>query len=106
MVADPLTLQYILANSSIFPLTPALLNVVDFIYGNRSFLSSGVDGSLCLSICSFASERRAANTHKNLRTAFNAGFSAAAVRTYEPVIEGAAQMVNIRLLRLLVASSN
>ncbi|KAJ7160460.1 cytochrome P450 [Mycena filopes] len=71
MVSDPVALQYIL-NSHSFKVAPRLENMFHLLYGPKSL------------VCANAEE------HKSLRAAMNVGFTAAAVRSYQPIFEKAA----------------
>ncbi|KAJ6451241.1 cytochrome P450 [Mycena vitilis] len=72
MISDPVALQYIL-NSPDVAIGPDLANAVRLLFGEKC--SMGVDNE----------------AHKRLRVALNAGFTAAAVRSYLDVIEQAAR---------------
>ncbi|KAJ7124219.1 cytochrome P450 [Mycena epipterygia] len=78
MIADPLALQYIL-NSPHFEHSPLLDHLIDLLYGMDSV--SGLKGE----------------AHRRLRAALNRGFSASAVRSYQPVFEKVAQAITARL---------
>ncbi|KAJ7304883.1 cytochrome P450 [Mycena albidolilacea] len=74
MVADPLTLQYIL-NSPKFGRAPILDNTANLLFGERSVITAS------------------GSEHRRLRSALNMGFTAAAVRGYEPVFKKVAEMI-------------
>ncbi|KAJ7113163.1 cytochrome P450 [Mycena epipterygia] len=78
MVADPLALQYIL-NSPHFEHSPLLQHLLDLIHEK--------DSVICLK-----GER-----HRRVRAALNPGFSASAVRGYQPVFEKVAQTITAQL---------
>ncbi|KAJ7156712.1 cytochrome P450 [Mycena filopes] len=71
MVSDPVALQHIL-NSPHFKVAPRLEIMFHLLYGPKSL------------VCANAEE------HKSLRAAMNVGFTAAAVRSYQPILEKAA----------------
>ncbi|KAJ7090666.1 cytochrome P450 [Mycena epipterygia] len=75
MVADPLALQYIL-NTPNFEHSPLLEQWLDLLCGMDSVIV--VKGE----------------AHRRLRAALNPGFSASAVRSYQPVFERVAQTVS------------
>ncbi|KAJ6548578.1 cytochrome P450, partial [Mycena capillaripes] len=68
MVSDAGALQYIL-NSPHFALSYTLQNMVGLLFGHQSL------------------EAIRADIHKRLRNEFNIGFTAAAVRSYQPIFE-------------------
>ncbi|KAF7378481.1 Cytochrome P450 [Mycena sanguinolenta] len=78
MISDPVALQYIV-NSTKFGQGPVLENVVNMLFGKKSLVV--VKGG----------------AHKRLRGAMNMGFTAAAVRTYQPVLLRAVQELSERL---------
>ncbi|KAJ7870890.1 cytochrome P450 [Mycena leptocephala] len=75
MVADPVALQYVL-NSPKFCRAPITDNIVFLLFGEKSvFTARG-------------------NEHRRLRSALNVGFTAAAVRSYQPVFRKVAEMIS------------
>ncbi|KAF7358688.1 Cytochrome P450 [Mycena sanguinolenta] len=78
MVSDPLAIQYIL-NSSHFPLPAFGQNMVSLIFGEHTMI--GLRGQ----------------THKRIRNEFNVGFTAPAVRNYQPIFEKFAQAITQQL---------
>ncbi|KAJ7025659.1 cytochrome P450 [Mycena alexandri] len=74
MVADPLALQYIL-NSPKFGRAPILDNMASLLFGERSVITAS------------------GSEHRRLRSALNVGFTAAAVRGYEPVFKRVAEKI-------------
>ncbi|KAJ7106642.1 cytochrome P450 [Mycena epipterygia] len=78
MVADPLALQFIL-NTPNFEHSPLLQQVVDLMFG--------MDSVICLK----------GEGHRRVRAALNPGFSASAVRGYQPVFEKVAQTITAQL---------
>ncbi|KAF7358691.1 Cytochrome P450 [Mycena sanguinolenta] len=78
MVADPMALQYIL-NSPHFALSSLMQNMIDLVFGEHSLI--GLRGQ----------------THKRIRNEFNIGFTAAAVRDYQPIFEKFAQATSQQL---------
>ncbi|KAJ7362526.1 cytochrome P450 [Mycena albidolilacea] len=74
MVADPLALQYIL-NGSAFERSGMLNVMVDLIFGEKSVVASK------------------GNEHRRLRAALNVGFTATAVRRYQPIFEKMAETI-------------
>ncbi|KAJ7442359.1 cytochrome P450 [Mycena galericulata] len=78
MVSDPLAVQYIL-KSAHFGHDPVLKNVLNILTGKTSVLS--LEGEM----------------HRRVRTALNVGFTASAVRNYQPLFEKAAQGVTEQL---------
>jgi len=78
MVADPLALKYIL-NSPHFEHSPLVDHLIDLMFGMDSVI--GLKGE----------------AHRRLRSALNPGFSASAVRSYQPVFEKVAQAITARL---------
>ncbi|KAJ7442380.1 cytochrome P450 [Mycena galericulata] len=78
MVSDPLALQYILKSAD-FGHDPVQKNVINILFGKTSVL--GLEGE----------------THRRVRTALNIGFTASAVRNYQPLFEKAAQKVSEQL---------
>ncbi|KAF7349931.1 Cytochrome P450 [Mycena venus] len=74
MVADPLALQYIL-NSPKFGRAPILDNTASLLFGERSVITAS------------------GSEHRRLRSALNVGFTAAAVRGYEPVFKKVAEKI-------------
>ncbi|KAJ6571211.1 cytochrome P450, partial [Mycena capillaripes] len=74
MVSDPGALQYIL-NSPIFWRAPIFEGTVNLLLGGKSVIAARGD------------------EHRRLRSALNVGFTAVAVRNYEPVFQKVAAMV-------------
>ncbi|KAJ6527421.1 cytochrome P450 [Mycena capillaripes] len=87
MVSDPLAFQYIL-NSAQFVHGPISENFVHLLYGKRSV--SAVRG----------------DTHKRLRAALNTGFTAAAVKNYQPIFQKMAQALTEQLEQSSASSIN
>ncbi|KAJ7103858.1 cytochrome P450, partial [Mycena epipterygia] len=78
MVSDPIAFQYIV-NSPHFKPGPVLESMSTWLFGEKSVtLLQG-------------------ETHRRLRAALNAGFTANAVRRYQPVFEKVAQMITAQL---------
>jgi cytochrome P450 len=92
MVSDALAMQYIL-NSGHFELTPLLQNVVSLVFGDGSLL--GLRGKAHGDIRILCSDDAIGQMHKRIRNEWNIGFSAAAVRSYQPIFEKVAQTVRI-----------
>ncbi|KAJ7920916.1 cytochrome P450 [Mycena leptocephala] len=78
MVSDALAMQYIL-NSGHFALSPFLQNMGGLVYGDGNLF--GLRGQM----------------HKRIRNEWNIGFSAAAVRSYQPIFEKVAQTISQEL---------
>ncbi|KAJ7091293.1 cytochrome P450 [Mycena crocata] len=78
MVSDPLALQYIL-NGPQFIHAPVVETSIDLLYGSESVIA--LHGE----------------PHRRLRAAMNVGFSAAAVREYQPMFEKVAQALSEQL---------
>ncbi|KAJ7249787.1 cytochrome P450 [Mycena haematopus] len=78
MVSDPLAVQYIV-NSSHFSLSPGLQTMAGMVLGDNSML--GLRGQ----------------AHKRIRNEFNIGFTAAAVRNYQPIFEKLAHAISQQL---------
>ncbi|KAJ7445501.1 cytochrome P450 [Mycena galericulata] len=78
MVSDPLALQYIL-NSAHFDHAPVMKNLFNILYGKTSVVA--LEGEM----------------HRRVRTPLNNGFTASAVRNYQPLFEKAAQKVTEQL---------
>ncbi|KAJ6457597.1 cytochrome P450 [Mycena sanguinolenta] len=78
MISDPVALQHII-NSPHFEHGPLLENVIDMLFGKKSLVSAKGE------------------PHKRLRAAMNTGFSASAVRSYQPFLLRAAQELSERL---------
>ncbi|KAJ7660096.1 hypothetical protein DFH06DRAFT_1193763 [Mycena polygramma] len=76
MVSDPAALQYLL-NSPHIAISPVLKNMVGLVLGEKSLM--GISGPI----------------HKRLRTGFNVGFTAAAVRDFQLVFEKQAHAVTV-----------
>ncbi|KAJ7824151.1 hypothetical protein B0H13DRAFT_1658709, partial [Mycena leptocephala] len=89
MVSDALAMQYIL-NSGHFAMAP-LQNVVSLLYGDGRLLS--LRGKTHADICILCSDDAIREIHKRIRNEWNIGFSAAAVRSYQPIFEKVAQTV-------------
>ncbi|KAJ6546674.1 cytochrome P450 [Mycena vulgaris] len=87
MVSDPLAFQYIL-NSAQFVHGPIIENFVHLLYGKRSV--SAVRG----------------DSHKRLRAALNTGFTAGAVKNYQPIFEKVAQALTEQLEQSSASSIN
>ncbi|KAJ6557025.1 cytochrome P450 [Mycena vulgaris] len=87
MVSDPLAFQYVL-NSEQFVHGPIMENFVHLLYGKSSL--SAVRG----------------DTHKRLRAALNTGFSAGAVKNYQPIFEKMAQTLTEQLEQSSASSIN
>ncbi|KAJ7804517.1 hypothetical protein B0H14DRAFT_3486098 [Mycena olivaceomarginata] len=78
VVADPLALQYILGSSA-FGRVGMLYVILNLLYRERSVI--GAQGA----------------EHQRIRTALNAGFTATAVREYEPVFQKVAESISKKL---------
>ncbi|KAJ7255092.1 cytochrome P450 [Mycena haematopus] len=78
MISDPVALQHII-NSPHFEHGPLLENVIDMLFGKKSLVATRGEA------------------HKRLRGALNMGFTATAVRSYQPVLVRAAQELSERL---------
>ncbi|KAJ7139265.1 hypothetical protein C8R44DRAFT_727363 [Mycena epipterygia] len=78
VVADPLALQYIL-NTPHFEHSPLVEYMIDLVYGMDSVV--GLKGE----------------AHRRVRAGVNLGFSASAVRGYQPVFEKVAQAITASL---------
>ncbi|KAJ7097407.1 cytochrome P450 [Mycena epipterygia] len=87
MVSDPISLQYIV-NSPYFELAPLLENMMNLVYGRKCVL--GLKGE----------------PHRRLRAALNVGFTASAVRTYQPILEKVAQTLTEQLETASGTSTN
>ncbi|KAJ7362513.1 cytochrome P450 [Mycena albidolilacea] len=87
MVADPLALQYIL-NSPVFGRTGAVNVMVDLVFGKKSVIGAQD------------------NEHRRLRAGLNIGFTATAVRNYQPVFERVAETIAEELDNHPAASIN
>ncbi|KAJ7926961.1 cytochrome P450 [Mycena leptocephala] len=94
MVSDPLALQYIL-NSGHFALSPVLQNMVGLVFGDGSLM--GIRGKVHADVRLPGSEDATGQMHRRIRNEFNIGFSAAAVRTYQPIFEKVAQAISQEL---------
>ncbi|KAJ7512872.1 cytochrome P450 [Mycena galericulata] len=78
MVSDPLALQHIL-NSGEFEFAPIFDTLFRWLFGERNMaVLKGKE-------------------HRNLRTAWNAAFTAGAVRQYQPILEKVAQGISEKL---------
>ncbi|KAJ6527707.1 cytochrome P450 [Mycena capillaripes] len=75
MVADPVALQYVL-NSSKFCRAPITDNMGTLLFGQKSVIIAK------------------GNEHRRLRSALNVGFTAAAVRSYQPIFKKVAEMIS------------
>ncbi|KAJ6536352.1 cytochrome P450 [Mycena capillaripes] len=75
MVADPLALQFLL-NSPTVTRSPNSDNTAELMFGEKSVITAR------------------GNEHRRLRAAMNPGFTAAAVRNYQPMLKKAAEMVS------------
>ncbi|KAJ7480993.1 cytochrome P450 [Mycena latifolia] len=80
MVADPGGLQYLI-NSPHFVHAPVPENVVNMLFGEKSVLGVRIGGK----------------EHRKLKSALNVGFTAAAVRSYQPVFEKVARIITEQL---------
>ncbi|KAJ6562234.1 cytochrome P450 [Mycena capillaripes] len=78
IISDPLALQYIL-NSAHFGHGPTLENAVHLLFDENCLMAA------------------TGETHKRYRAAMNVGFTAAAVRNYQPVFERVALTMTDRL---------
>ncbi|KAJ7890169.1 cytochrome P450 [Mycena olivaceomarginata] len=87
MVADPLALQYIL-NSPAFWRAGTLNVMVDLVFGKKSVIGAQD------------------NEHRRLRAGLNIGFTATAVRNYQPVFERVAETIAEELDNHPAASIN
>ncbi|KAJ7704001.1 cytochrome P450 [Mycena rosella] len=87
MVSDPVALQYLI-NSPSFSHGPVPENVVNLLFGKKSVL--GLKGE----------------EHRRIRAALNVGFTAAAVRSYQPVFEKVARMITEQLERTSASSTD
>jgi hypothetical protein len=94
MVSDVLAMQYILSSGH-FALSPLLQNMVSLLYGdgNIGCLRGKADADKRI-LCSDDAIGQS-QMHKRIRNEFNIGFSAAAVRSYQPIFEKVAQTVRI-----------
>ncbi|KAJ7692718.1 cytochrome P450 [Mycena rosella] len=78
MISDPLALQHIL-NSGEFEFAPIFDTLFRWLFGERNMaVLKGEE-------------------HRNLRTAWNAAFTAGAVRQYQPILEKVAQGISEKL---------
>jgi cytochrome P450 len=94
MISDPGALQHILSNPHKFKLGLNLEILVSLVYGEGSVICvSGTCSTLQRTSLDVLVGVFSGENHKRLRAALNTGFSAAAVRTYLPVFEKAAQKV-------------
>ncbi|KAJ6467372.1 cytochrome P450 [Mycena sanguinolenta] len=80
MISDPVAIQYIL-NTPHFEHGPVLENVIDMLFGEKSLVAAKGE------------------THRRLRSAMNAGFTAGGVRGFQPVLLRAVQELSERLER-------
>ncbi|KAJ6554167.1 cytochrome P450 [Mycena capillaripes] len=87
MVSDPGALQYIL-NSPIFCKAPVLEGLTHLLFGGKSVIAARGD------------------EHRRLRSALNVGFTAAAVRNYEPVFQEVATTISERFEESSGVSTN
>jgi cytochrome P450 len=92
MISDALAMQYIL-NSGHFALAPLLQNMGDLLYGDGNLF--GLRGKPHADIRTLCSDDAIGQIHKRIRNEWNIGFSAAAVRSYQPIFEKVAQAVRI-----------
>jgi hypothetical protein len=96
MVSDPGSLKYIL-NSPHFEYGPALANIVPILHGEKSVAAA--KGKLSYThvydMHMEGSDFVTGEYRKKIRAALNVGFTAAAVRSYRPVFEKAAQAVRL-----------
>ncbi|KAJ6557041.1 cytochrome P450 [Mycena vulgaris] len=95
MISDPLAFQYIL-NSAQFAHGPIIENFVHLLYGKRS-LSAYWDVDC---------DNTIGDTHKRLRAALNTGFSAGAVKNYQPIFEKMAQALTEQVEQSSASSIN
>ncbi|KAJ6489896.1 cytochrome P450 [Mycena sanguinolenta] len=87
MVADPLALQYIV-NSPSFYRSPTKDNIAYLLFGERSVITA------------------TGHEHRRLRTALNVGFTTAAVRSYHPAFQKAAEMISDELDKLSATATD
>ncbi|KAJ6571230.1 cytochrome P450 [Mycena capillaripes] len=87
MVSDPGALQYIL-NSPTFCRAPVLDGLIKLAFGGKSVIAARGD------------------EHRRLRSALNVGFTAAAVRNYEPVFQKVAVRVSEQFEKSSGVSTN
>jgi len=87
MVADPLALQHIL-NSPMFVRGGMLAVLMNLLFEDKSVINVKGD------------------EHRRIRGALNVGFTAAAVRKYQPVFEKAAETISEQLEILQATSTN
>ncbi|KAJ6467433.1 cytochrome P450, partial [Mycena sanguinolenta] len=80
MISDPVAIQYIL-NTPHFEHGPVLENVIDMLFGEKSLVAAKGE------------------PHRRLRSAMNTGFTAGAVRGFQPVLLRAVQELSERLER-------
>jgi cytochrome P450 len=92
MVSDPLALQHILNNGE-FEFAPIFDTLFRWLFGERNMaVLKGVLQSTTIYYLCYRSS--AGNEHRSLRTAWNAAFTAGAVRQYQPILEKVAQGVS------------
>ncbi|KAJ7232293.1 cytochrome P450 [Mycena rebaudengoi] len=77
LVADPVALQYVLNNPK-FCRAPIPDNMGILLFGQKSVLIAR------------------GNEHRRLRSALNVGFTAAAVRSYQPIFKKVAEMISVQ----------
>ncbi|KAJ7926966.1 cytochrome P450 [Mycena leptocephala] len=87
MVADPVALQHML-NSPMFVRGGMLAVLMDLVYGEKSVVNAKGD------------------EHRRIRGALNVGFTASAVRKYQPVFEKAAETISEQLENSPATSTN
>ncbi|KAJ7479482.1 cytochrome P450 [Mycena latifolia] len=87
MVSDPLAMQYIL-NSPQFYRSPIRDTLAYFLFGSGSVMTAKGD------------------EHRRLRAALNVGFSAAAVRGYQPVFQKVAEMISGQMEQSMAEATN
>jgi cytochrome P450 len=95
MVSDPAGMQYIL-NSPHFSIAPTLQTLADMLYGEKSVI--GNKGTSLLHLLNWghrpSQHRFTTGDHRRLKTALKVGFTAAAVRSYQPIFQKVAQTVS------------
>jgi cytochrome P450 len=90
MVADPVALQYVL-NSPKFCRAPITDNIAFLLFGEKSVFTAR--GKFFAQEYWWYIDLCLGNEHRRLRSALNVGFTAAAVRSYQPVFRKVAEMV-------------
>ncbi|KAJ6571227.1 cytochrome P450 [Mycena capillaripes] len=89
MVSDPVAVQYLL-NSPSFRRSPILEGMANLLLGGSSVMLTTDSG----------------DEHRRLRAALNVGFTAAAVRNYQPVFQKVAGMISDKFEESAGASTN